>query len=96
MALVPYLTVRGEVSWLAKPGQVRARVTAKVEERESWQINRWTHPLDSPRIENRLALERTLMAWIRTCTSLIAFGFTIYQFFLLSIDERAASSRADR
>jgi putative membrane protein len=30
----------------------------------------------------RLASERTLMAWIRTCTSLIAFGFTIYQFFL--------------
>ena len=25
----------------------------------------------------RLAHERTLMAWIRTCTSLIAFGFTI-------------------
>lgn len=30
----------------------------------------------------RLAQERTLMAWIRTCTSLIAFGFTIYQLFL--------------
>jgi putative membrane protein len=30
----------------------------------------------------RLAQERTLMAWIRTCTSLIAFGFTIYQAFL--------------
>jgi putative membrane protein len=29
----------------------------------------------------RLAHERTLMAWIRTSTSLIAFGFTIYQFF---------------
>lgn len=29
----------------------------------------------------RLANERTLMAWIRTCTSLIAFGFTIYTFF---------------
>lgn len=29
----------------------------------------------------RLAHERTLMAWIRTCTSLIAFGFTIYQLF---------------
>ena len=29
----------------------------------------------------RLANERTLMAWIRTCTSLIAFGFTIFQFF---------------
>lgn len=37
----------------------------------------------------RLALERTLMAWIRTCTSLIAFGFTIYQFFLYqSTNER--------
>ena len=32
---------------------------------------------------NRLALERTLMAWTRTCTSLIAFGFTIYQIFNL-------------
>ena len=30
---------------------------------------------------NRLALERTLMAWTRTATSLIAFGFTIYQIF---------------
>lgn len=30
---------------------------------------------------NRLALERTLMAWTRTATSLIAFGFTIYQGF---------------
>ncbi|MDX1888794.1 DUF202 domain-containing protein [Mycolicibacterium sp. 050158] len=29
----------------------------------------------------RLANERTLMAWIRTCTSLIAFGFTIFNFF---------------
>jgi putative membrane protein len=29
----------------------------------------------------RLAQERTLMAWIRTCTSLIAFGFTIFKFF---------------
>ncbi len=29
----------------------------------------------------RLAHERTLMAWVRTCTSMIAFGFGIYQFF---------------
>jgi putative membrane protein len=37
----------------------------------------------------RLAQERTLMAWIRTCTSLIAFGFTIYQIFrYLSASER--------
>ena len=38
---------------------------------------------------NRLALERTLMAWTRTSTSLIAFGFTIYQIFrYLSAGER--------
>jgi putative membrane protein len=38
---------------------------------------------------NRLALERTLMAWTRTSTSLIAFGFTIYQIFQqLSESER--------
>ena len=29
-----------------------------------------------------LAYERTLMAWVRTATSLIALGFTLYQFFL--------------
>jgi putative membrane protein len=29
----------------------------------------------------RLAHERTMMAWIRTATSLISFGFTIYKFF---------------
>jgi putative membrane protein len=28
-----------------------------------------------------LASERTLMAWIRTSTSLITFGFTIFKFF---------------
>jgi putative membrane protein len=29
----------------------------------------------------RLAHDRTLMAWVRTATSLITFGFTIYKFF---------------
>jgi putative membrane protein len=29
----------------------------------------------------RLAHERTLLAWVRTATSLISFGFTIYKFF---------------
>lgn len=33
-----------------------------------------------------LAHERTLMAWVRTATSLIAFGFTIYKFFQLEIE----------
>jgi putative membrane protein len=38
---------------------------------------------------NRLALERTMMAWVRTATSLIAFGFTLYHAFrYLSTNER--------
>lgn len=32
-------------------------------------------------IQSRLALERTLLAWVRTAASLIGFGFAIYQFF---------------
>ena len=32
-------------------------------------------------INTRLALERTLMAWVRTGVALIGFGFTIVQFF---------------
>lgn len=40
---------------------------------------------------NRLALERTLMAWTRTATSLIAFGFTIYQIFQRLADSERLS-----
>ena len=32
-------------------------------------------------VRTRLAMERTLMAWVRTGASLIGFGFTIVQFF---------------
>jgi len=32
-----------------------------------------------------LAHERTMMAWVRTATSLISFGFTIYKFFQLEL-----------
>lgn len=32
-------------------------------------------------MRTRLALERTLLAWVRTAIALIAFGFTIVQFF---------------
>jgi putative membrane protein len=32
-------------------------------------------------LRTRLAVERTMMAWIRTSASLIGFGFTIVQFF---------------
>jgi putative membrane protein len=37
-------------------------------------------------LRTRMALERTLMAWLRTAVSMIGFGFTIVQFF-----ERMAS-----
>ena len=39
-----------------------------------------------------LADERTLMAWIRTATSLISFGFTIYKFFEFEAGEKAFAS----
>ena len=32
-------------------------------------------------LRTRLAVERTFMAWVRTAISLIAFGFTITEFF---------------
>jgi putative membrane protein len=38
-------------------------------------------------LRTRMALETTMMAWVRTSVSLIAFGFTIVQFF-----ERMATS----
>ena len=57
-------------------------------------------PEDEPRavprqmdIGTRLAFDRTrasydntLMSWIRTATSLISFGFTIYKFFQIETD----------
>ena len=36
-----------------------------------------------------LAHERTLMAWVRTSTSMISFGFTIYKFFQFVQDDRS-------
>ena len=43
----------------------------------------------------RMALERTIMAWMRTAIALIGFGFTIVQFFerLNSLEGVAAASR---
>lgn len=32
-------------------------------------------------MRNRMAAERTLMGWMRTCVSLITFGFSICKFF---------------
>ena len=39
-------------------------------------------------VRNKLAAERTLMAWVRTALSIISFGFTIYK-FLQVIDEQS-------
>jgi putative membrane protein len=40
-----------------------------------------------------LAHERTLMAWVRTATSMISFGFTIYKFFQFDIAKEAPVRR---
>lgn len=37
-----------------------------------------------------LAHERTLMAWVRTATSMIGFGFTIYKFFQLEAANKSS------
>jgi putative membrane protein len=42
-------------------------------------------------IRTRLALERTLMSWMRTSVSLIGFGFTIVQFFQRLNDTEGAA-----
>lgn len=41
-----------------------------------------------------LAHERTLMAWVRTATSMITFGFTIYKFFQFDVGKNAPVRRA--
>jgi putative membrane protein len=43
-------------------------------------------------LRTRLALERTLMAWVRTATGLIGFGFTIVQFFERFADMEGVSA----
>ena len=46
-------------------------------------------------LRTRMSIDRTLMAWVRTATALIGFGFTIVQFFerLGSMDNVAAAAR---
>ncbi len=40
----------------------------------------------------RVAYDRTMMAWIRTATSLLTFGFGIYKFFQIGAGHDAAVS----
>ena len=39
-----------------------------------------------------LAHDRTLMAWVRTSTSMISFGFTIYKFFEFLVQEKSMAA----
>jgi putative membrane protein len=53
-------------------------------------------PLDSNQMaldRTWLAHERTLMAWVRTATSMISFGFTIYKFFQFEVEKSAPVRR---
>ena len=36
----------------------------------------------------RVAYERTMLSWVRTATSLITFGFSVYKFFQIERSER--------
>ena len=47
--------------------------------------------LDLARTRN--SYERTMMSWIRTATSLITFGFSIYKFFQIEVPRRAVQGR---
>lgn len=40
-----------------------------------------TAPAHFSWLQTRMALERTLLAWVRTAASLIGFGFAIFHFF---------------
>jgi uncharacterized membrane protein YidH (DUF202 family) len=44
----------------------------------------------------RVAYDRTMLAWTRTATSLITFGFTIYKFFQIDIVARWLASLPPR
>src|SRR5271166_3768611 len=41
----------------------------------------------------RIAYENLMMSWIRTATSLITFGFSIYKFFQIEGNGRAYATR---
>ena len=55
------------------------------------------NPADQPRLSDELGVERTwlahdrtMLAWVRTATSLITFGFSIHNFFSRQPDRPSA------
>jgi putative membrane protein len=74
--------VGAELSMMDREGEQRFEVTPNVGNHFAF-------------IRTRLALERTMMAWVRTAVALIGFGFTIVQFFerLSGMDGVAAAAR---
>jgi putative membrane protein len=66
----------------ASTGAEPFKVTATADSHFSW-------------LRTRLAIERTMMAWVRTSVALIGFGFTIVQFFerLGGMQDVAAAAR---
>jgi putative membrane protein len=77
-------TFAGTVGIPAKPGENVGAVRAGAEELKDQPASR---ALDrsTELAYNRtwLAEERTILAWVRTATSLITFGFAIYSFFVM-------------
>lgn len=66
---------------------------AKIKPDLSTQSARLDRSTELAFARTRASYERTMMAWTRTSTSLITFGFSIYKFFQLEGLER---SRQDR
>ena len=63
---------------IAESGQARFQVKPTSDSHFSW-------------LRTRLAVESTLMSWVRTSISLIGFGFTIVQFFATPVSSGPTS-----
>ena len=76
------------ISHIYGPGQciMKGRMTRMAEIDE--ETIKWPSSTELALERTNLAHERTLMSWVRTATSLITFGFTIYKFFQLELQGR--------
>jgi putative membrane protein len=107
LAFVPYLLIRGPVARLAvlwqrrrekeklSVGSLSMATIAPEGHEERFQV-KVTADSHFAWLRTRLAIERTIMAWVRTSVALIGFGFTIVQFFerFASFEGVAAARRS--